>query len=157
MQYSLIQETMIEKILDSNSNIKLYDFYDVYAYDLIEDALQDRLGSNYSKINHKITTVDITKVASYLINRNMLGDEDIHNFALYLNDVFKPTLMSDKEFVSAYQSICDKLKYEISNLEVQIKRCKNKEKVDKEVYSLNDRMDDINIKHCEKVSNRKCI
>lgn len=157
MQYSLIQEIMIEKILDSNSNIRLYDFYDVYAYDLIEDTLQDRLGSNYNKVNHTITTVDIIKVVSYLINRNMLSDEDIHNFALYLNDVFKPTLMSDKEFVLAYQSICDKLKYEIANLEVQIRRSKNKEKVDKEVYSLNDRIDNINYKRGEILSNRRFI
>ena len=139
MKYSIIQKMMIEKILDENSNVKLEDFYDIFAYDLIEDDVELRLGNNYNKIEHKIDVVDITKVASFLINRNKLSTEEIHSFVLYLNDVFKPSLMSNSEFLYAYENISGKLKTEIGSLDVEIKKYKNQEKMAKELVSISNR------------------
>ena len=139
MKYSIIQKMMIEKILDENSNVKLEDFYDIFAYDLIEDDVELRLGNNYNKIEHKIDVVDITKVASFLINRNKLSTEEIHSFVLYLNDVFKPSLMSNSEFLYAYENISGKLKTEIGALDVEIKKYKNQEKMAKELVSISNR------------------
>ena len=139
MKYSIIQKMMIEKILDENSNIKLGDFYDIFAYDLIEDDLQLRLGNNYNKIEHKIDVVDITKVANFLINRNKLSTEEVHDFVLYLNDVFKPALMTNSDFLYAYDNIIGKLKTEIGALDFEIKKYKNQEKVAKELVSVKHR------------------
>ena len=139
MKYSIIQKIMIEKILDENSGVKLGEFYDIFAYDLIEDDVELRLGNNYNKIEHKIDVVDITKVASFLINRNKLSTEEIHSFVLYLNDVFKPSLMSNSEFLYAYENISGKLKTEIGALDVEIKKYKNQEKMAKELVSISNR------------------
>ena len=139
MKYSIIQKIMIEKILDENSGIKLSEFYEIFSYDLIEDDVEMRLGNNYNKIEHKIDVVDITKVASFLINRNKLSTDEIHDFVLYLNDVFKPSLMSNSEFLYAYENISGKLKTEIGALDGEIKKYKNQEKMAKELVSISNR------------------
>ena len=156
MKYSIIQKMMIEKILDENSNIKLGDFYDIFAYDLIEDDLQLRLGNNYNKIEHKIDVVDITKVASFLINRNNLTTEEIYDYVLYLNDTFKPALMSNIEFLHAYENIIGKIKTEISTLDFEIKKHKKQEKVAKEIVSISNRKE-IAIDSKMKISSNKIL
>ena len=157
MKYSLIQKIMIDKITEGDSKIKLEDFYDAFSYDLIDEDIEKLLGNNYNKIEHKVTYIDVIKVANALIIRDLLSYNEIYSFVLYLNDIFKPSLMNNNDFKMAYDSICDKLRYEIAIIDSKIKNNKNQAKVEDEKNSIDKRIDIANEKKKELSGNRAFI
>ena len=139
MKYSIIQNVMLEKILDKS--YRLSDFYDVFAYDLIDDELELRLGDNYKRINHKIDFIDVLYVGNYLLDNDLLTTEEKYDFVLYINDNFKPYYMRNEEFTTIYENIRNNIKIDIDYLNREIKRNKNQAKFASKLDELSSKVD----------------